>query len=253
MEALCDSYVRAFEKFKQSGAPVRPFVVLAFTQSLDGCIAKQTGGMRNEVSGENMILRHRFRSMNDGVLVGRGTIATDNPILNVRHFEGKSPQPIILDSQLRSRIDSRVIQECDLKPWFVFGNSVDAERPPAFIAEGCDLIKVSSEGENLSLNETLEQLYSMGIKSLVVEGGASIIESFLSQGLADFVVITISSHFISEPGAQKYNIHSHGRSPMISDISTVTVGDEIVAYGEMAFQEQKIGHMRNQQWPDLRV
>jgi diaminohydroxyphosphoribosylaminopyrimidine deaminase / 5-amino-6-(5-phosphoribosylamino)uracil reductase len=237
IESLCGSYVEAAKKFLQDDTRTRPFVILSFAQSLDGCIAKVTGGTRNVSSSETLELRHRLRSLNDGLLVGRGTIASDNPILNVRFVDGPSPQPIILDTRLQTNLESRVIKEGENKPWFVFGETVHPDLTCSFIGEGCDLIRVRPDEAGLSITETLEQLHSRGIKTLMVEGGASVIQSFLSEGLADFVMINISSQFISEPGSQKYSIHSHGRAPRIDEMSTFTLENEIITYGSMSFHE----------------
>ena len=77
----------------------RPFTTLAYAQSLDGSIAGQ-GGRPLSLSGASSLrLTHELRAAHDAILVGIGTVLSDNPLLNVRLVSGSDPQPIVADTR----------------------------------------------------------------------------------------------------------------------------------------------------------
>ena len=79
----------------------RPFITLSYAQSLDGCISKDKNKSMVLSDKESMILTHQIRSIHDAILVGIGTVLSDDPQLTVRKVQGKNPQPIILDTNLK--------------------------------------------------------------------------------------------------------------------------------------------------------
>ena len=86
----------------------RPFVTVSYAQSIDGSIASRTR-QPIRLSGQlSMVLTHRLRARFDAILVGIGTVLTDNPHLTVRCAEGRNPQPVVLDTHLRIPIQSNL-------------------------------------------------------------------------------------------------------------------------------------------------
>src|SRR5690606_10285843 len=95
----------------------RPFVTLSYAQSLDGSIAIRSGEPLVLSGPESLCFTHHLRSIHDGILVGIGTVLSDDPQLTVRHCEGESPQPIVLDSQLRIPSTARLCCLPDKRCW----------------------------------------------------------------------------------------------------------------------------------------
>src|SRR5690606_23630102 len=79
----------------------RPKITLCYAQSWDGSITTRPGETLALSSTFATQLTHQIRSLHEGILVGIGTVLADNPRLTVREWSGRSPQPIVLDSQLR--------------------------------------------------------------------------------------------------------------------------------------------------------
>ncbi len=76
-----------------------------------------------QLSGaESMRLTHQLRACCQSILVGIGTVLADNPSLTVRRVEGQNPQPIILDTRLRTPLDANLVKRPDLSTWIVNGN-----------------------------------------------------------------------------------------------------------------------------------
>ena len=94
-----------------------PFVTLSYAQSLDGSIAAKRGEALGLSGPESLRLTHRLRSMHDAILVGIGTVLSDNPRLTVRLVNGQNPRPIVVDSQLRIPLNCKLFHENSVTPW----------------------------------------------------------------------------------------------------------------------------------------
>ncbi|MBI4495673.1 MAG: dihydrofolate reductase family protein [Deltaproteobacteria bacterium] len=171
----------------------RPFVTLSYAQSLDGSIAARSG-YPLEISGsQSMVLAHRLRAVHDAVLVGIGTILSDDPLLSVRLVEGPDPQPVVVDSRLRFPVYSRMLRNSSRRPWVATAETADMRRQIHLEERGARILRLpaSSNGQ-VRLESLLDRLSALSLNSLLVEGGAQIIASFLTARLVDQIVITIS-------------------------------------------------------------
>lgn len=177
-----------------------PYVTVTWAQSLDGSIA---GANREplRISGEgSMRLTHALRASHDAILVGIGTLLADNPQLTARSFDeantptllSSQPRPIVLDGSLRTPPDARIFTH-PLAPIIVTRTDSDLERADILRARGAEVVALSADADgNLSLAAMLEALSVRGVRSLMVEGGAQVIDAFLAAALADAIVITIA-------------------------------------------------------------
>ncbi len=167
----------------------RPFVTLAFAQSLDGSIAAEPGKPLRLSCSESMISTHQLRASHDAILVGIGTVLADDPQLNVRLVPGKSPRPIILDSALRCPLRARCL-EATRGTIIATTEHASRERERDLIDAGAIVWRFA--GVQVNLDELLARLRLERITSLMVEGGARVIENFLRARLVDRVVITLA-------------------------------------------------------------
>lgn len=128
----------------------RPYIILKWAQSANGFI---DDGFKPTLFSTpfTQMLSHKMRTETDAILVGRITDERDHPQLNVRHWTGRSPMKIIID---RSR---------------PFAEGIDFDAPV--------------------LPQLMNYLYSAGIQSLLVEGGAATHRSFIEAGLFDEIRI----------------------------------------------------------------
>lgn len=173
----------------------RPLVSLCYAQSLDGSLTDRRGKPLALSGPESNRITHRLRAQHTAILLGIGAVLADDPELTVRLVDGPDPLPIILDSNLRIPLNARLLREERIapRPWIVASTQVDEAKSLVFEATGARVIQMSSSttGE-IDLPALLDCLGDMGIDSLMVEGGAQVITSFLSQSLADFAVITLA-------------------------------------------------------------
>lgn len=209
--------------------PDRPFVTLSYAQSLDGSIALHP----NEpvaISGEQSLrLTHQLRSMHDGILVGIGTVLSDNPQLTVRHWEGKNPQPIVLDSHLRMPSDARLRNHGEKNCWVLTTEENEWQQEGVEIC----LLQPAADGR-VCLHNALALLYEKGIRHLMVEGGAHVITAFLKARLVDAVIITVAPKFL---GGYKAVGDLEARTPIdlphIQPFFSERLGDDLILWGEL--------------------
>ncbi|MEK6574438.1 MAG: dihydrofolate reductase family protein [Chloroflexota bacterium] len=194
---------------------MRPFVTLTYAQSLDGSIGLP--GQRLELSGpESARMTHELRTQHDGILVGIGTVLVDDPRLTVRHAIGRNPQPIVLDSKLRIPLTAALVKHPDRLPWLA-ATDPDPERQSALEALGARVYRLPSDTSGrVGLVALLDLLGGLGLKTLMVEGGARVITAFLTQRLANRLVLTVSPRLIGgvravdtlgESGVELKNVH----------------------------------------------
>ena len=185
---------------QEAGRGSLPVVTVSWARSVTGAIAAADGA-RTPLSGpESLLLTHRLRAMHEAILVGIQTVLSDDPLLSVRLVEGAQPQPVILDSRLRFPLEAKLLSRTDRKPWIfclegteaAMGRGAAREHAGALTAAGARLFPVPPGKGGLDLPRVLARLLAENIHSLMVEGGARVLGSFMSQGLASQAVITVS-------------------------------------------------------------
>jgi GTP cyclohydrolase II len=172
-----------------------PVVTLSWARTAAGAIAAP-GGTRTAVSGsESLLLTHRLRAMHAGILVGIQTLLSDNPLLSVRLVDGPQPRPIVLDSRLRIPATARLLSRADMLPWIFHAEGAEAASTELERA-GARLFAVPCGPGGLDLRAVLAVLRGQGIASVMVEGGARVLQSFIAAALASQAVITTSSSLL---------------------------------------------------------
>jgi GTP cyclohydrolase II len=173
----------------------RPYVVLKYAQTLDGRIAT-AGGDSKWISGEEeRALSHALRAACDAVMVGVGTVLSDDPQLNVRMVPGASPLRVVLDSTLRIPSDALLLDAEAATVVLTTERSTEDDRKR--VREAGAGIRVLPTGPGgVDLRAALKELRDDGVRSLLVEGGAQVITSLLGAGLVDRVVVGTAPRII---------------------------------------------------------
>jgi 3,4-dihydroxy 2-butanone 4-phosphate synthase/GTP cyclohydrolase II len=214
----------------------RPRVSLCYAQSLDGSLTYHRGETYLLSGPEARVLTHRLRAAHAALLVGIGTVLADDPLLTVREVQGPNPIPIILDSRLRLPLNCRLLQRQDRKPWVATTSRGDPQTRLALEAAGVRLLDCPQDDRGeVNLAALLTQLADDGVGSLMVEGGAGVITSFLVQGLADQAVVTIAPCFVGGLPVVESGAFAGRGFPRMPKMETMRQGEDIIAWGELEF------------------
>jgi 3,4-dihydroxy 2-butanone 4-phosphate synthase/GTP cyclohydrolase II len=208
----------------------RPEVTLAYAQSLDGCLAAAPGRPTALSGPESKALTHRLRAQHDAILVGVGTVLADDPQLTVRLAQGDHPQPIILDSYLRTPPESFLASAHPRRAWIACLAEADPRRGDALRSAGAQLLPLPPGKDGRpSLPVLLEALQRGGIQRLMVEGGAQVLTAFLAQRLANRVCITIAPRFLGGLHAIQSPL---AHLPPLQDIRYESVGADLIVWAK---------------------
>ncbi len=176
LEAECLDLNKRFFTFHQKK---RPYIILKWAETADVFIAPKIKDEQKPVWITNQYSRqlvHKWRSEEQAILVGTQTVFDDNPILNVRDWKGNQPIKIILDR--KNRLDERLAVFNSNKKTIII-----SEAKKDFKNENC-LSEIINFDGNIA-NEICNVLFKSDIQSVIIEGGARTLQTFIDANLWD--------------------------------------------------------------------
>jgi diaminohydroxyphosphoribosylaminopyrimidine deaminase/5-amino-6-(5-phosphoribosylamino)uracil reductase len=183
-----------FVKYVTTG---KCWVTLKWAQSIDGKVAWADGidkrrWISNEQSRRDV---HKLRRRAQAILVGINTIITDDPLLTARPNRGRTAARIVLDSFLKIPPDCQLIKTVDQSPVIIYTSQKSTQEKPHVAQElsekGGELLAYPDTGRS-NLHFLLAVLSNRGISQLLVEGGPTVITSFLKENLADEIIVYVA-------------------------------------------------------------
>jgi GTP cyclohydrolase II len=215
----------------------RPFITVTYAQSLDGSIALKNRRQVNLSGADSMRLTHELRTCFDVILVGIGTILSDDPRLTARLAEGGNPQPLILDTHLRTPLDCRLMDGEGPRPWIVGGANAPGAKSEALSAGGAVVFSCATDAEGrIDLPALMRLLAGNNIASVMVEGGARVITSFVHAGLIDQLVITLTPKLMG--GYPVIDQRGVGTAPYLrlESVRYQSLGDDMILWARPAWE-----------------
>ncbi|MCW5891912.1 MAG: bifunctional diaminohydroxyphosphoribosylaminopyrimidine deaminase/5-amino-6-(5-phosphoribosylamino)uracil reductase RibD [bacterium] len=179
----------------------RPLVVLKLATSLDGRIAA-AGGDARWITGEAARrIAHGLRDTCDAVLVGAGTVRTDDPRLSCRIPGGRDPIRVVLagtTSALPPR--AAIFARSGPPTWIVAPRGTAAARAATWQRRGAEVLLVPGRGGRVSIPAALRVLAARGLTSVLVEGGAGVAAAALRAGVVDRLVLFVAPLLLGGDG-----------------------------------------------------
>lgn len=179
----------------------RPYIILKWAQTKNGKIAASLnpsqGGTLNSDNQRLFIsndltnrLVHQWRSEEASILAGTNTALMDDPQLTNRYFNNRQPIRLVLDKELKLPASSRLMNMD--APTIIFNYQKHAE-------EGQPKYYQISKDEN-AVHQIIKALYRQNIQSVLVEGGAQLLQSFINEGLWDEARVITNEELLVEHG-----------------------------------------------------
>lgn len=174
----------------------RPYVILKWAQTSDGFIAP----LRDKLTHEEFEAKrhitgfiiqklvHQWRSEEDAILVGTNTIRTDNPALNVRAWQGRSPLRITMDKDLSLPSTQKIFDGTQRTLIFTDREKTNSD----------NLIFDRIDFSQPVVQQILERLYALQIQSLIVEGGLFTLNAFIQDGLWDEAQVFVTPAIMTD-------------------------------------------------------
>ena len=212
----------------------RPFVVVKYAQSLDGRIATATGDSKWISSEEERRVSHALRARCDAIMVGVGTVLADDPQLTVRMVPGASPIRVVLDSTLRVPAEAKVLGD-EAATVVITTERSPREKRDLVESKGAGVRVASRCGDGVEISAALKILSDMGVRSILVEGGAKVITSFLKQDLVDRVMVSVAPKLLGAgtEGVGDLGTRSVTEGLTLQDRRVHVVGDDILVAGSI--------------------
>ncbi len=188
LRQACEQLNEDFSLFIRTG---RPMVTLKLAASLDGRIATVSGDSRWISGASSRRWVHELRNQVDAILVGSGTVGSDNPQLTCRIRGGRDPLRVILDSRLSTNPQARTYTQKSTASTLIATTSVGAKRQ--YLFEHCnparvEIVPFSAQNGRVPIPLVLAELGKRGIKHVLIEGGGQVAAAALGEDVVDKVL-----------------------------------------------------------------
>lgn len=238
-EEACRELNAAFFKFITTGLP---YVTLKLAQSVDGKIADAAGTSRWISNEAARRLVHRWRWQHDAILVGIGTVLTDNPQLTVRDEDGPQPRRIILDSHLRTPLDAHAVSDAFVhRTIVVISETCNEDLKIAEIEKRGGVVWRVPAGTRggLQLEAVMGRARLANIASILVEGGRSVFSAFLEMRMADRLACFIAPKVVGDglPAFQGLAGSPLNKAIALEKVSWQTIDDNVLLTGVVRYPE----------------
>jgi diaminohydroxyphosphoribosylaminopyrimidine deaminase/5-amino-6-(5-phosphoribosylamino)uracil reductase len=199
----------------------RPFMTLKLATTLDGRIADPQGQSKWITGAEARKRTHQMRSWHDAVMVGVGTVLADDPQLTVREVAGDNPARIIVDTNLRTPPDARVLG--DGAVYIAAGKNTDNKDKAHILGEqGAQILYIDEQDGRVCLTALMKALgEEYGITGILCEGGGNLATALMKERLVDKLIYSMAPKVLGD------GIHSLDNIG-IDDIADVLILEEPV-------------------------
>jgi diaminohydroxyphosphoribosylaminopyrimidine deaminase/5-amino-6-(5-phosphoribosylamino)uracil reductase len=232
LEAECRKLNEAFVKHVTRGIP---FVILKLAATLDGKIATSTGDSKWITGEAARRYVHRLRDRVDAVVVGRGTVAEDDPLLTCRIAGGRDPWRVVLDGRLKIPLTAQLVQPALAQRTIIAtGPDAAARKVELLRKRGAQVWCFPLRRGGIPFRSVLRRLGKMGLLSVMIEGGAVTASRALLENAVDKVVLFYAPKIIGGDGKSmlaSLGTRKLSASRKISNIELLRLGEDVVISG----------------------
>ncbi|RCW63161.1 bifunctional diaminohydroxyphosphoribosylaminopyrimidine deaminase/5-amino-6-(5-phosphoribosylamino)uracil reductase RibD [Saliterribacillus persicus] len=221
----------------------KPFVTLKAGITLDGKIATHSLDSKWITSEEARLDVHHLRNQNMAILVGVNTVIKDDPELTARIQNGRNPIRIILDSNLRIPLHSKVVVDKHAETWIFTSQNVDVKKEERLLSYGIKVVR-TNDAKQVNLKDVVEILGENLISSILIEGGGTINASFLKNGLIDKVILYLAPKLIGGKDAPTFlegsGIDKMREAVELIDSEIIKIGNDFRLTGYPIYSNEEV-------------
>jgi len=232
LQSDTDALIAPFRKRITTG---KPWVIAKWAMTLDGKIASRTGHSQWISSPESREIVHQVRARVDAIVVGRGTVEADDPLLNARPAGARVATRVVLDRQCQlSPQSSLALTAHDFATLLFCSESADAARVGALKATGIEIARTDPG----NIGKVLAELGSRGCTNILAEGGSEVLGSFFDAGEIDEVHVFVAPKLVGGMAALS-PFGGHGlasipeRLSLVGGYSSRPVGSDLYVTGRL--------------------
>lgn len=222
----------------------RSFVALKMAQTLDGKIADSNKRSRWITSTQSRRLAHELRAEYDAVLVGKGTLLADDPLLTARGVKGRQPWRLVLDGHLNSKPSSRIFNEGTSPALILTSEQALRAKPKNVRRFENNNVALVACGKNPRLNAAtvLSATYRLGINSILVEGGSSVHSWFLQSQAAQYLYAFIAPAILGGglPGVSLFRPRTVASPYRLTRSEVHRIGSDILIEGFIKYNGRDV-------------
>ena len=187
LESECIDLNKRFFTFHNK---FRPYIILKWAQSANGKIAAVDKRIFISNDYSNRLV-HKWRSEEASIMAGTNTVSTDDPSLTTRLWKGKNPIRVIIDKDLKLPATLKVFN--DEAKTIIYNSTKNSTEQ--------NLFYIKLDKENF-IDELVHSLFEMNIQSILIEGGAKTLQSFIDADLWNEARVITNTELVIENGIQ---------------------------------------------------
>ena len=210
-----------------------PFVTMKYAMTIDGKIACCTGDSKWITGEEARSSVQLDRLKHSAIMVGIGTVLTDDPLLTCRLENGRNPVRIICDTSLKTPLDSNIVHTAKNIPTIIAAACSDEKKISDFEKAGCRIIQCGNENNSaIDLNKLMKLLGERGIDSILLEGGAQLNWSALNAGIVNkiqaYIAPKIFGGVSSKTPIGGMGVNSPSEAFILEKSKIIQIGDDFL-------------------------
>ncbi len=227
---------RDFFKYINTGIP---FVTLKLAMTLDGRIADNNGHSRWITGPDMRRWVHRLRTQHDAIMVGRGTVQADDPLLTVRRVRGRNPLRVVLDPDISLSNRCRLARTAARISTLIFHSVSDPLEAQKRAWPQAQFVYVGG-GKCLPLSRILRELGRREITSVLVEGGSALASSFLRERLVDQFCLCFGPILLGQglEAFRQSRIRTLEQAIRLKNVDVQTLGNDILVSGHAQYRKK---------------
>jgi diaminohydroxyphosphoribosylaminopyrimidine deaminase/5-amino-6-(5-phosphoribosylamino)uracil reductase len=217
----------------------RPYVLLKLAASLDGRIATAGGESRWVSGAAARRWVHALRNRVDAVMVGAGTVLSDDPALTCRIRGGRDPRRVVVDGRLRVSPRATIFRQRSGTPTLV-ATTLDASprRRRALEQAGADVLAFPGRDGRVRIGALLDALAARGIVSVLIEGGGELAAAVLRERVVDRLLVVSAPLLLGGDGHAMLGalgVRRLARAPRLTRLRVTRLGRDVLWDGAVQY------------------